>query len=346
MVVFTLMWLLLMCLGVVDTSTWGPLFAETMVYLTVISIISRWLPRASLASDFFLVTAWTPAWWMNGRSLPVDAVIGFNCCPFILCMMWAIGLHSLFVAQFALTTCLLIAVDPRQMGTVSRDLLICTVILVMPMIVTLEWQTVIHFNKLQKHMSVSTDGQMVVNRSNGIIVSVCGGAIELLGLDSVGAPFSRVVCEDDWDLVQRWCRQSTGEPSEVFLATLCSRASWESAPVQEFDARLIPYEVTGPDVHFCLQVVGEVRCHTEIKNMCSSETSSGAARPPSTSPFNIEASDQGVSKEVRPEPPSSCKEDDDDEEASRTSCAIASVVDDPAEPAGSPKANIGEPQTS
>ncbi|CAK0850818.1 unnamed protein product [Prorocentrum cordatum] len=208
----------------------------------------------------FFVTAWSINLWVFSNHEQARSAAGWHQLPFFLFYAWAAGLHSCFVAQFCFIGCLAIFADPR-FDINSQCTLMLLGVSVVATAVVLEWQSVSHFQKLQALLNVSTDGRIVVNRFTGTIVSMSQEASEVLGGRLIGKPFGCLAHDTDRPRVEDWFSRSHGEPSEAFMATLRCGQLPEAKPMQEFEARIIPFEIAGPHLHFCLQVVGEVRAY-------------------------------------------------------------------------------------
>eukprot|EP00959_Pyramimonas_sp_CCMP1952_P200606 4195985-Pyramimonas_sp.AAC.1 len=92
-----------------------------------------------------------------------------------------------------------------------------------------------------------------MNATTGVIAGSDREASDLLGENLAGSPLHAVISDRDCAYVREWLKQSAADPSEGLLVTLRCRHEGEC------EARLIPYDVVGPLVHVCFQLVGEVR---------------------------------------------------------------------------------------
>jgi len=134
---------------------------------------------------------------------------------------------------------------------------------------------------LKKLVDISADLLFTVNTTTGVIVSSDKNALDLMGEDFVGSQLHRAIRDTDCAHVNEWLKQTAGDPSEAFLATLCCRRSQQFTPTGEFEARVIPYDVAGPLVHVCLHMVGEVRiaCHA-VPTSAAFQSSCVPEQPP------------------------------------------------------------------
>ncbi|CAK0897133.1 unnamed protein product, partial [Prorocentrum cordatum] len=260
MSVFFAVWLVIVCTGCVNWDDETRLMTENLFFITLSTFVARSVPTTSVWSDFLLSSIWSALLWFIGGRFPECSVVGMQQLPFLTFWVWATGLHSCFVAQFCVSGCLRICLDPR-FGASRQFQVVYLVGTILGLITLLEWQSVSHYHKVQKLLSVSTDGHLVVDKTTRVIASVSSEMTLVLGQALIGAQFDLFSHHSDRAQIEQCFGLSVGEPSEAFLATLWYRQSPKATPTREFEARIIPFEVTGPHLHFCIQIVGEMRTY-------------------------------------------------------------------------------------
>ncbi|CAK0863252.1 unnamed protein product [Prorocentrum cordatum] len=246
-------WFGLIFAGVFKLDIAGQGFSLSLVLLMLLSLAMTALPTTSVWSDVFITTTFSSLFWMFNVYHPIDGVV--TQLPVYVLVCWAVGLHSSCVLQFCISGAICVL---HCAPSVDKLILVQAVVALVP-VFFLEWLATAHFRKMQNLLNVSTDGQLVINRSTGVVVSVTEQVQELLGGSALGTQFKHLAHTSDRAKIDRVFSRSCGEPSETFLATLNCIGSSNGLPTHEFEARIIPYEVTGPLLHFCIQVVGEVR---------------------------------------------------------------------------------------
>ncbi|CAK0809296.1 unnamed protein product [Prorocentrum cordatum] len=273
-------WIGLTCAGEVTFGIAEQWFLLSLVLLMLLSLAMTALPTTSVWSDIFITTTFSVMFWMLNVHSPLNGVI--TQLPVYILVCWALGLHSSCVLYFGISggICVL-----HCAPSVDPLILVQAMVVFVP-VFFLEWLGTAHFWKLQDLLNVSTDGQLIINRSTGVVVTVTEQVQELLGGSTVGTQFKHFVHSSDRAQIDRLCSTSRGEPWETFLATLHPIDSSKGMPTHEFDACIIPYEITGPLLHFCVQVVGEVRsCDFGTRSEQSPMENSSAA-PGSTTLCN------------------------------------------------------------
>ncbi|CAK0802460.1 unnamed protein product, partial [Prorocentrum cordatum] len=277
------LWLCLIFAGVVEFNIVGQTVTEALVMLLLLSLAMTTLTTTSLWSDFFISSVYCGIFLFVCKRHPLLGVV--TQLPLYCMAFWAFGLHSCVIAQFSISGVICCCVYVPSVDVVIK---VQALVVLFP-ILLLEWQSVSHFSKIQKVLNVSTDGQVIINRYTGIVVSMSDNMSDLLSGSAVGTQFNHFVHRSACSQAdQRLCK-SRGDPSETFMVTL--NCVPNGIPTQEFEARIIPYEVTGPLLHFCLQVVGEKRfCHQySAEQPPMNKLGSSPSSPPgSATPCDVE----------------------------------------------------------
>ncbi|CAK0910037.1 unnamed protein product [Prorocentrum cordatum] len=253
------MWMTMVWAGVVTNGS-----IERMTTVLIISgwlfalFVVRCLPVTTLWSDFILASFWGCMFAVASSYLPANHVFGMQQLGMYTIWVWLGGVHSSFVMYFTMLACASIYMSSSS-DMLTKHATMSFGCMSLFLATWLEWQSVSHFHRLMKLVKVGADGLFTLNKATGNIVSASKEASELIGESLAGSPMHRVTHDNDRARVGQWLKQSAGDPSEAFLATLCFTHTLQSMPTSEFEARIIPYDVSGSNLHVCFQLVGEVR---------------------------------------------------------------------------------------
>ncbi|CAK0865260.1 unnamed protein product [Prorocentrum cordatum] len=272
-IVVTLFLILDIFYGLSNTSLSGHWWWRGLVsfYLSeyTLALLLLRLPVTTLKSDAVVLTFSTLQLYWCALSLRKDLVntyllgntfaVGLTYKVFL---SHAAGFHSLLVIVHAIFCSMLAyvllssSIEPDAFCQIGMITIVMTLfeLLLASYFRELKGQLV----AMQTLLDAATDGYCTVRRQVGTISHVSDSHQLLFGADLRGMQILDAVgSEDHWKVARLYDGSHWGA-AEPVLATFI-QALGEGCQALEFDARLVPYRVTGADIHISFQRVGEVR---------------------------------------------------------------------------------------
>ncbi|CAK0793179.1 unnamed protein product [Prorocentrum cordatum] len=271
-------WLALMWTGVLPNDSEQWVVAWVLVSCVLFASLQSCLPVTELWVDFVSSSFYCIVTCVLFRRLPTTYALGVMQLPMYSLWVWASGIHVLFVTQYVICGCICIwCAAPDHYGYDMSTATVSVVLSLVNLVFTsmMDIQIVYQYHRVKKLVKVCADGVLTVNATTGVIVGSDREASDLLGESLAGSQLHAVIRDRDCAHVREWLKQSAADPSEGLMVTLRCRHNGEC------EVRFIPYDVVGPLVHVCFQLVGEVRSiYNDGPRAAASGSGSRPEQPP------------------------------------------------------------------